>query len=197
MMKNNAIVLFLIIFVCFGCKKYEEGPSVSIFSKTKRLSGDWVLKTSEFTSKQTGDYSFTRNIIKTGREIEYSFTGWVLEYYRDSSLFTGQDSSYYIYFISPRYVELDTIYTENDYEEKLSIDKEGNYKWDRIRNYDTGYWSWEAIGNSKKEGIWLQATGIFEILKLQNKEFKIKRSEHFTNSIGELDDTWTYTFVQE
>lgn len=39
------IALTLLLFITDGCKKYEDGPSVSFRSKKQRLIGIWSLKT--------------------------------------------------------------------------------------------------------------------------------------------------------
>jgi hypothetical protein len=42
MKKRNYLLSTLIVLLMVGCGKYEEGPGVSLRSKTKRLSGLWV-----------------------------------------------------------------------------------------------------------------------------------------------------------
>ena len=50
-MKNINRILFTTIlatiFVLSSCKKYEDGPSMSLLTKTQRLTGTWEVK--EFT----------------------------------------------------------------------------------------------------------------------------------------------------
>jgi len=46
-MKKIFTLVVLAAFIILGtasCKKYEEGPALSLRSKTSRLAGDWVLK---------------------------------------------------------------------------------------------------------------------------------------------------------
>lgn len=42
-MKKTAIYLVLILLVLTGCKKYEEGPAISLRSKEARLCQEWKL----------------------------------------------------------------------------------------------------------------------------------------------------------
>lgn len=42
-MKKHIIYLLLGILVITGCKKYEEGPALSLRSKEKRLCQEWKL----------------------------------------------------------------------------------------------------------------------------------------------------------
>ena len=42
-MKNAVIYLFLALFAISGCKKYDEGPAISLRSKEKRLCQEWKL----------------------------------------------------------------------------------------------------------------------------------------------------------
>lgn len=42
-MKNHIIYLILSVFILAGCKKYAEGPALSLRSKEKRLCQEWKL----------------------------------------------------------------------------------------------------------------------------------------------------------
>ncbi len=47
LMKKAAILSFTIAvfaFVFSSCQPYEDGPSISLRSKTNRITGDWVVK---------------------------------------------------------------------------------------------------------------------------------------------------------
>jgi hypothetical protein len=55
-MKNLILLSFAALLV-FSCKKYKDGPALSLSSKTSRLSGSWVLsKVIEDGVDKTGDY---------------------------------------------------------------------------------------------------------------------------------------------
>lgn len=44
LLKNSAILLALATVLVFSsCAKYEEGPSMSLLTKTQRLTGEWVV----------------------------------------------------------------------------------------------------------------------------------------------------------
>ena len=40
-----ATLIVSTVFLSEGCKKYPDGPSVSLLSKKARIAGDWTLKT--------------------------------------------------------------------------------------------------------------------------------------------------------
>ena len=42
-MKNAVIYLFLALFAISGCKKYDEGPAISLRSKEARLCREWKV----------------------------------------------------------------------------------------------------------------------------------------------------------
>lgn len=43
-MKKTYLITILIFIIIFGCKKYEEGPLLSLRSKTQRLMGGYELE---------------------------------------------------------------------------------------------------------------------------------------------------------
>ena len=45
-MKNNKLILlfFVIVFAFAGCKKYDNGPTISLRSKKARVVGKWVTE---------------------------------------------------------------------------------------------------------------------------------------------------------
>jgi len=69
--KIGALLLAIAIITVFNfhsCKKYEDGPSFSLRSKTARLTGEWELIAigdsianyfSEFKFEKNGDFTFT------------------------------------------------------------------------------------------------------------------------------------------
>lgn len=57
-----------------GCKKYDDGPSISLLTKTQRLTGDWEV--TKFKSSQTlGNNSTNQNSINIEIEIEFDKDG--------------------------------------------------------------------------------------------------------------------------
>ncbi len=55
------LILLMFAAVFTGCKKGEEDPSISLLSRSARLTGDWNLTTGDWTSTNydagKGDYS--------------------------------------------------------------------------------------------------------------------------------------------
>ncbi len=71
MKKQHYLLLILsFVFIFSSCKKYEDGPAVSLLTKTSRLTGEWEVteidKDSDFgnwklllTFEKNGDFTFT------------------------------------------------------------------------------------------------------------------------------------------
>lgn len=43
-MKQNLILLTLVILISYGCSKYDDGPAFSLRTKKARLTGEWELE---------------------------------------------------------------------------------------------------------------------------------------------------------
>lgn len=66
---KQAILVLVAFTLLFSCSKYEDGPSVSLKSKTKRITGEWEVISVADTSlsdfklrlsiEEDGDASFT------------------------------------------------------------------------------------------------------------------------------------------
>lgn len=99
----------------FGCKKYEDGPMISLASKTSRISNDWrVEKAIENGNEVTGSFdkyeislrknetaSLTANYTFLGVVYNYNTQGtWSLEEHKEKIRVDyeddGADASYYI-----------------------------------------------------------------------------------------------------
>lgn len=59
-MKTTAIILFLLVITISSCKKYENGPSLSLRSKEERVSNTW--KVESYTINGTDYTSTLKNI---------------------------------------------------------------------------------------------------------------------------------------
>ncbi len=68
--KLKYIVWALIIFLS-ACSKYEDGPKISLLSKTKRISRVWKV-----------EYSIN---LDTGVEHSADFNAWLLEFSKDGT----------------------------------------------------------------------------------------------------------------
>jgi hypothetical protein len=72
---NSSIIIIIsaLLVVFTGCKKYDEGPGISLRSKTERVANTWKI---EYTATNGVDYTsyftdYTMTFTKGG---EYSFT---------------------------------------------------------------------------------------------------------------------------
>jgi hypothetical protein len=70
MRKNRNILLFLIIiFIITGCKKYDDGPTISFRSKKARVVGKWVTEkwiVDKYELTYILDYDRTAEFTKDG-----------------------------------------------------------------------------------------------------------------------------------
>ena len=176
-MKNKMLrlgmVLLLSSVVFSACKKYEEGPGLSLKSKNARLTGEWELT----------EYSYTRTTEEgtTTRKFEGSLM-----------MFTGKEYNGWDY--------VDTTYSY-PYSMKLTIEKEGTYEWYEIEDGEidewTAYWSW-MDGKSGKELLLLSDDGTFKINKLKNKELILVNDYSYSGTyngnldFSETERTWTF-----
>jgi len=169
-------VMFLAVFMLFNsCKKYEEGPLLSLRSKNARLTGEWVLKEYKYI-RTTNEGSTTRTL--NGSVMTYS--GKVYNYYYNE------------------YV--DTTYTYT-YSLNFTVEKDGTYKWVEIEEGEaddlTSYWSW-LDGKSGKEQILLYENGLFIIKRLTNKELIFEENYYNSytyngnNSFDTCESVWTF-----
>ena len=58
-MKTKVLSIFLIVLfgITTGCKKYEDGPMISLYTKKRRLSGTWEFaKVTENNIDKTENY---------------------------------------------------------------------------------------------------------------------------------------------
>jgi hypothetical protein len=68
---NTLHIVFLMSFFAFSCSKYEEGPKISLLSKSKRISRVWIV-----------EYSIN---LSTNIEHSADFQGWSLEFFKDGA----------------------------------------------------------------------------------------------------------------
>jgi hypothetical protein len=70
MNKNKLLLLFFIlIFISQGCKKYDDGPTISLRSKKARVVGKWV------TDKWIIDKTDFTSFLNIDRRVEFTDDG--------------------------------------------------------------------------------------------------------------------------
>jgi hypothetical protein len=156
-MKNKTL-LFSALLLCFlaffnGCKKYEDGPLLSLKFKNARIAGEWVLN----------EYSYVRTTDEDTTTL--TFDGSIMYFF--GKAYNGWD-----------YV--DTSYSYS-YSMSLTIDKNGTYKWYEVENGQISKWEalWSWLdGASGKEMLLLANDGIFAIKRLTDKELIITESSY-------------------
>lgn len=57
----TSLLLFVIFFTLISsCKKYPDGPALTIFSKTTRLEGSWVVESATLNDVDVTDSLYTK-----------------------------------------------------------------------------------------------------------------------------------------
>ena len=114
-MRYTSILLLLAILLEFGCKKYDEGPLMSMRSKKERLANDWirsesylngvlstpsdlVIKSQEF--KKDGEYILHLNDDRNGSTL---INGDTVETQEIFGTWEFYDSKEYIIMTTPQY----------------------------------------------------------------------------------------------
>lgn len=67
-MKKTALIVFIIMGLFSSCSKYEDGPALSLRSKTHRLCGAWTLEKMYENGIEKADAYNTRWEFKTNGE---------------------------------------------------------------------------------------------------------------------------------
>jgi len=79
-MKKTAIYLVLILSILTGCKKYDEGPAISLRSKEARLCREWKLERATMNNEEMESATNDAGII------EYKKDGSVIITFNDANL---------------------------------------------------------------------------------------------------------------
>ena len=169
-----------------SCKKYEDGPAISLKSKNKRLVGDWELEKLEGISSYEDFLYYSYSDFLDGtinfsssekNNMEISFENGMLSY---NYIMEYSDISPY-----DTINETDSdIYTEN-YFENLTISENSNYSWssggDSSSFTQNDVWSW-LDGTSNKELIMFNDMVTFRILKLTKDELVFESANDYENT---------------
>lgn len=86
-LKNNSILLaFSVILISMtACQKYEDGPAISLRSKSERVANDWKINQATDSGKDvSSDYKrYELNLTKDGGatlSADYNFGGFTYQY---------------------------------------------------------------------------------------------------------------------
>jgi hypothetical protein len=70
---KRALLYILVVTTIISCKKYEEGPALSLRSPKKRISAEWEVVKYTVDGKDAFDQSFPNTIYcQTSEKIDYS-----------------------------------------------------------------------------------------------------------------------------
>jgi hypothetical protein len=118
------IVILLLSGIIFSCKKYPDGPALSLSSKKSRVANSWVLtKAVEDGTDRTGDYQNA---------------------YKDFNIIMSKSGNYtmtYKFYSSIDYSETGT-WTFNGDKTYVILDPNSN---------NNGSWSWKILRLTQKE----------------------------------------------
>lgn len=166
-MKNKIILTILLSIIISGCKKYEEGPFLSLRSKNHRIEGNWKVKSL---------------IIDNQEQVNYYHKG---TYYTVHCV-SGSKLYMYDYFALKSYLweikdggsaslEIKTVEKDIDFNKSSKNCTETYFP--EIESNQKQSRTWEF--DKKKENlILISPTGFrdsYEILQLKEKEVKLKR----------------------
>lgn len=83
-----SVSLLLVLVAFASCKKYDEGPNVSLLSKEDRVKGDWKV-----TSMTEND----QDVMGSTTRIEYDFNDGTYIYRREGGLLPSTHSGTWVF----------------------------------------------------------------------------------------------------
>lgn len=150
-MKNILFISLFLLIILPSCKKYEEGPLISLRSAEKRLNGEYELK--EFTVDGIDSLVLYQAIMPTKYEIFQD------EYELENRCFVSG-------------LSINTIYEDNYYQ--YTFLPEILWTWELSKN-NKYFKVVKSIGNTNGIGpIGKDKLPEWEISKLTNKNLKLK-----------------------
>jgi len=167
---KRLVIVTLAIVALSSCKKYEEGPWLSLRSKTARITGNWSLTSGFVQSSSTRDGIY-RTEYKDGVSIDYvteNDTSYSSKSTYDVSMNIAKDG----------YAVIHTNYDGSTNENKF-------------------LWNWIDVG-SKKGGLSLESDQ-FKIEKLTNKELILSSTNYYKSNetvVDYFNDTTYYGSIE-
>lgn len=166
-MKNKIILAVLLAIIINGCKKYEEGPFISLRSKNQRIEGNWKVKSLIIDNQEQVNYyhhatDFTVNCTSGSKLYMHDY--YALKSYLWEINDNGNAS-----------LEIKTVEKEIDLHESSKTCKEVYFP--EVESIQKQSRTWE-FDKRKENIILISPTGYrdsYEILQLKEKEVKLKR----------------------
>ena len=142
MIKQILTILILTVLLASSCKKYDEGPRFSLYSKTGRISGNWYFSKAYYNDIDSTEnyYKYSLNFIKDGRlsmvetsndniYISYILGDWEFlnnKMNLEMTLLNDTDTIYHFNWLIKRlsYYDLWLEYTDSN---------DNNYRWELMK----------------------------------------------------------------
>lgn len=179
MKTSISTILSTLLILIFGCKKYEDGPFISLRTKKARLVGEW-----ELTNKD----EYINNEKEAYHEILNRYpdlTADIISFEADLSMEFEQDDEYSIKkegSITYKYIDNDLndnsywIEEEESRERSLEVEEKGNWNWEDKKG------SIELEPTAMKYPMYTETENLegdyeYKILKLTNKELILENED--------------------
>ncbi len=188
-MKNKKLILvisFLIIFT--ACKKGDEDPFFSVYSREKRLSGEWKVDSYYYTYEESSNnVTFFKHIKSCTQE------NFVENYVQDGYTYDYQGSYSRNYIIDKKgtYQISETMIYSEPFDTIITQTEEG--KWYFVNKNKSSDFKNKEIVAFQPSSININSIinytladytpFLYEIVKLKNKEVKLKRTHSYTQDL--------------
>jgi hypothetical protein len=154
---GKLVIGFALLVIGFGCKKYDEGPGLSLRTKKARATAEWIVKT--LTSNGV-------DVLNENFEGNYTCTSGGKVYYSD-----GYQTTRLIWnFKENGDIEVEDVWILKTFDFSLSYDLcDDYYKTSNGTTLDKGTWE---FASNKKEMLLKFNSDPTRILTLEIKELR-------------------------
>ncbi len=155
-------VIATLVFTFTSCSKYEEGPGLSLRSKTSRVAGDW--KVTSFTEDGINIFQMTENNVfdcMSGSTFDYTITTTINDYNvtfdKDGGCNFASNINFTSLDFNTSYINCSPSYTNN------------------TQSYtDTGKWEFASDKEDIKITYSDGSVENWKIIELREKEMKLE-----------------------
>jgi len=197
-MKKLQFLLLISVLICSftACKKGDEDPFFSFYSREKRMTGEWKVSEGEIRYHNPPSNSYYENYKADKISINYSD-----EYYN----YIGDGTYYWNFSIKKngKYTItkfINVIYYKSDKSEEegvwyfLNKNKNAGYKNKECIAFQPTKFNYNNVVEFESEN---RNPDVYEIIELKNKEIKLKRTYSYDHKqppngfVESLDESFT------